>query len=284
MRLVMGTRGSALARAQAKRVADRLECEVVLRVISTRGDESTRPIAELGDGSFVSALEDALRRGAIDLAVHSLKDVPTDDRDGLVIAAISEREDPRDVLVTRERGGLATLPENAHVGTGSVRRAAQLRLLRPDIQTSDIRGNVDTRLAKVARGDYDGTVLALAGLRRLGIEVGGREILPLEAMLPAPAQGALAVQCRADDMLARDVVERIDDVDIRRATDTERELLRLLGGSCDLPLGAYARAEHGAISLDAVLVDGDVRRVRVAGREPRRVALEAARELEAARV
>jgi hydroxymethylbilane synthase len=165
-----------------------------------------------------------------------------------------------------------------------VRRSAQLRVLRPDIQTSDIRGNVDTRLAKVARGEYDATVLALAGLRRLGIDVGDDEILPLEAMLPAPAQGALAVQCRADDMLARDVVERIDDVDLRRATDTERELLRLLGGSCDLPLGAYARAEHGSIALDAVLVDGDVRRARISGREPRRVALEAARELEAARV
>jgi hydroxymethylbilane synthase len=284
MTLVLGTRGSALARAQAERVAVRLGDDVELRIVRTHGDDSPRPIRELGDGSFVTALEDALRRSEIDVAVHSLKDLPTDDRAGLVVAAIPEREDPRDVLVTRERGGLATLPPRARVGTGSARRAAQLRVVRPDLEFADIRGNVDTRLAKVSRGEYDATVLALAGLRRLGVAVADAEVLSLGEMLPAPGQGALAVQCRADDSRTRALAERIDDRDLHRATDAERELLRLLGGSCDLALGAYAHAADGEIALEAILVDGGAHRVRLRGVDPIAIARQAARELEASRV
>ncbi|MEK7285289.1 MAG: hydroxymethylbilane synthase, partial [Chloroflexota bacterium] len=177
MTLVIGTRGSALALAQARIVAAALGADVELRVVRTAGDASERPIAELGDGVFVAALEDALRRGDVDVAVHSLKDLPTEERSDLVIAAIPAREDPRDVLVTRERGGLRTLPRGAVVGTSSPRRAAFLRALRPDIETREIRGNVDTRLRKVREGQYDAIVLALSGLRRLGVAVAADEVL-----------------------------------------------------------------------------------------------------------
>ena len=285
MTLVLGTRGSALARAQAERVAARLGADVELRVVRTHGDDSSRPLRELGDGSFVVALEQALRRGEIDAAVHSLKDVPTDDRDGLVIAAIPEREDARDVLVTRARRGLASLVQNARVGTGSARRAAFLRAVRPDVRCDDIRGNVDTRLAKVRGGEYDAAVLALAGLRRLGVDAGDDEILPLEAMLPAPGQGALAVQCRHDDDATRARLAKIDAPTIRRAVDAERMLLRELGGSCDLALGAHAIVVDGTITLRAALaIDGGIRRVSESGPDPLALARSAASRLAAAHV
>lgn len=281
----LGTRGSALALEQARRVAARLGDDVEVRVVRTRGDESGAPLREFGDGSFVSALEDALRRRAIDLAVHSLKDLPTDERPGLVVAAIPEREDPRDVLVTRARGGLGTLPANGRVGTGSPRRAAQLALLRPDLTFAEIRGNVGTRLRKVADGQYDACVLALAGLRRLGVPVDDAEILSFEQMLPAPGQGALAVQCREQDaaLLAR--LAQIDQPDLRAATVAERALLRLLGGSCELPLGAHARVEEGDVVLEAVLAGENAARVHERGEDPLAVAERAAARLrEVARV
>lgn len=274
--MILGTRGSALALEQARRVAARLGRDVELRVVRGRGDVSDGPLRELGDGTFVTALEDALRRGEIDAAVHSLKDLPTDERAGLVLAAIAEREDPRDVLLTRARGGLASLPSHARVGTGSPRRAAQLALLRPDLSFTDIRGNVDTRMRKVAEGEYDATVLALAGLRRLGVSLSDREILSLEEMLPAPGQGALAVQCRADDASAILWIAELDDPAVRDATAAERALLRGLGGSCELPLGAYARVVDGEVLLDAVLARGEAMRVRERGRDPFIVAERAA--------
>ncbi len=283
--MILGTRGSALALEQARRVAARLGRDVELRVVRGRGDVSDGPLRELGDGTFVTALEDALRRGEIDAAVHSLKDLPTDERAGLVLAAIAEREDPRDVLLTRARGGLASLPSHARVGTGSPRRAAQLALLRPDLSFTDIRGNVDTRMRKVAEGEYDATVLALAGLRRLGVSLSDREILSLEEMLPAPGQGALAVQCRADDASAILWIAELDDPAVRDATAAERALLRGLGGSCELPLGAYARVVDGEVLLDAVLARGEAMRVRERGRDPFIVAERAAAAFaEAARV
>jgi hydroxymethylbilane synthase len=280
----VGTRGSPLARAQAARVAERLDGAVEIVVVRTAGDAEGGPIRSLADGAFVTALEDALRRGAIDVAVHSLKDLPTGERPGLSLAAVPERADPRDVLVTRARGGLASLPTGARVGTGSARRAGQLRLARPDVETADIRGNVETRISKVASGEYDATVLALAGLRRLGVSVDDHEILALETMLPAPGQGAIAVQCRADDAATRSRVARLDDPAVRAAVDTERELLRLLGGSCDLALGAHARVLQGMIALSAVLAEGAPRRARARGSDPQAVARDAARDLEAQRV
>lgn len=274
--VVLGTRGSGLALAQTRLVADALGGDARVEVIRTAGDASTRPFAELGDGVFVTALEDALRSGSIDAAVHSLKDLPTGPRPGLVVAAILPRADPRDVLITRDRGGLPTLLPNARVGTSSPRRDAALRAVRPDIVTAPIRGNVPSRLAKVARGEHDATVLALAGLQRLGIAVGDVEILDLETMLPAPGQGAIAVQCRADDTYARAALSRIDDAATRRSTDAERELLRLLGGTCDLALGAFARSDGTEIVLDAAL---DGRRVSIRGSDALAVARLAAAEL-----
>lgn len=258
MTLVLGTRGSALALAQARAVASLLGGAVELRIVRTAGDVSHRPLRELGEGSFVTALEEALRRGEIDAAVHSLKDLPTDERAGLVVVAVPLREDARDVLITRARGGLATLPRGAVVGTGSPRRAAFLQALRPDVTTRDIRGNVETRMRKVGDGEYDAIVLALAGLRRLGVTIADNEILTLEQMPSAPGQGALAVQCRADDEEVRTRLATIDDPAHRAATDAERECLRRLGGSCDVALGAHATVEDGAVALEAALARAGV--------------------------
>ena len=278
---LLGTRGSALALAQARLAVDALGSAVEVSVVRTAGDGSTRPLQELGDGVFVSALEDALRDGSIDAAVHSLKDLPTGPRPGLVVAAVLRREDPRDVLITTARRGLASLVPNARVGTSSPRRDAALRAIRPDIVTSPIRGNVETRLEKVSRGDYDATVLALAGMRRLGLAVGDDEILGLSVMLPAPGQGAIALQCRVADVAMRERLARIDDAETRRTTEAERELLRLLGGSCDLALGALARLDGRSVALDAMLGS---RRASARGDVPLAVAAAAAAELGAVRV
>lgn len=262
MTLRVGTRGSRLALAQAA-LATRSLGDVDLVAIRTRGDDSAAPLAELGEGIFVDALEDALRRGEVDLAVHSLKDLPTEPSAGLVIAAIPRREDARDVLITRSRSGLAGLPGGATVGTSSVRRDAFLRAARPDVRTLPIRGNVDTRLAKVERGEYGGAMLALAGLRRLGIAVGDGEILSLEVCPPAPGQGALALQCRAEDGVTIALLAALDDGATRAGVEAERALLQLLGASCEIPLGAYGRVEGGRVVLDAALATaGGVRRTR----------------------
>ena len=274
--LVLGTRGSALARAQTRRVIEALGGVGETQVVRTTGDASTRPLHELGDGVFVTALEDALRAGTIDAAVHSLKDLPTGARPGLMIAAILEREDPRDVLITTSRGGLASLVPHARVGTSSPRRDAALRAVRPDIVTGPIRGNVETRLQKVARGDHDATVLALAGLRRLGLAVAAEEILGFAVMLPAPGQGAIAVQCRADDDATRDRLAAIDHRPTRSTTDAERELLRLLGGSCDLALGALGRIAGQDLVLEALL---NGRRATAVGRDPLALARAVAAQL-----
>jgi hydroxymethylbilane synthase len=279
----MGTRGSALALAQARLIAERLGREVEIRVLSTAGDTSDRPIRELGDGVFVTAIEDALRAGGIDVAVHSLKDLPTEEPADLLIAAVPEREDPRDVLVTRARDGLAGLPRGAVVGTSSPRRAAFLRALRADATCREIRGNVDTRLKKVRDGEYDAVIVAAAGLLRLGIAFDEREALPVDLCPPAPGQGALAVQIRASDADLRGRVAALDDPATRIAVTAERELLRLLGASCEIPLGALGRNEEGTIRLDAALADDSgVRRASVRGSDPRDVARRVADMLGAA--
>lgn len=283
MKIVLGTRGSALALAQAGIVADQLAGEVEIRVISTDGDRSDRPLQELGDGVFVTALENALRAREIDIAVHSLKDLPTEDREDLVIAAVPTRADPQDVFITASRGGIDSLRANGVVGTSSPRRAAFLRCLRPDASTRDIRGNVDTRLRKVEGGEYDGTILALAGLRRLGMTIGDAEILDGLLWPPAPGQAALAVQCRADDHELGARVQRIDDPSSNLAVRAERALLRLLGGSCAIPLGAWARVDGGMIVLDAALaLAGGMVRTNARGSDPDAVAYAAAQGLAAA--
>lgn len=285
MRLRIGTRGSALARAQTAIVASAVSVDTEVVVIRTAGDTSDRPIDQLGDGAFVTAIEDALRRGEIDVAVHSLKDLPTDERPGLAIAAVLEREDARDVLVSRSRGGLPSLRQGAVVGTSSPRRDAFMRALRPDVVIRPIRGNVDTRLAKVRSGAYDAAVLALAGLRRLGIAVGDGEILDPFDFPPAPGQGALAVQCRADDVATRRALAALDHPATRAAVDAERELLRLLGASCTIALGTWGRWETGRIVLDAALAtDGGVARASATGDDPAAVARECADALGGVRV
>jgi hydroxymethylbilane synthase len=271
--IVIGTRGSALALAQARIVAGALGADVEVRTITTAGDRSDRPIRELGDGVFVTAIEDALRAKEIDVAVHSLKDLPTAEPDDLTIAAIPVREDPRDVVITRARGGVRDLVAGARVGTSSPRRDAFLSALVPGIVCAEIRGNVDTRLRKVRDGEYDATVLAAAGLRRLGVGFADDEALPLEVCPPAPGQGALAVQMRADDPAVRRVRAALDHRPTRAAVETEREVLRLAGATCLLPLGVYARDEGGEIVVDAALAaDGVIRHAHARGREQREVA------------
>ncbi|HEX9435570.1 MAG TPA: hydroxymethylbilane synthase [Candidatus Limnocylindria bacterium] len=277
MTLRIGTRGSALARAQTAIVLGALAGDAEIVIIRTTGDASDRPIPELGDGAFVTAIEEALRSGEIDLAVHSLKDLPTDDRPGLVLAAILAREDPRDVLITTARGGLGSLPHGAVIGTSSPRRDTFLRALRPDLVTRPIRGNVDTRMAKVRAGEYDGTVLALAGLRRLGIAVDEREILDPRDCPPAPGQGALAVQCRADDAATIALAVPLDDPVTRRSVAAEREVLRLLGASCEIPLGTWGRVDDGVLTLDAALAAADgLVRAHARGEDPLAIARQCA--------
>lgn len=282
--ITIGTRGSALALVQARIVADRLGGDVEVRVLRTAGDASGRPIRELGDGVFVTAIEDALRAGEVDVAVHSLKDLPTAEPADLIIAAIPEREDPRDVLVTRERSGLGGLRRDAVVGTSSPRRAAFLRALRPDAVAREIRGNVDTRLRKVREGEYDAVIVAAAGLRRLGVAFDeATEALPLELCPPAPGQGALAVQIRAGDAKLATRLRTLDHRATRLAVSAERALLRAMGASCEIALGAFGRLEGDEIVLDAALAtEFGVRRVSTRGDDPDEVARRAADALGAA--
>ncbi len=243
----LGTRRSALAVAQAQRVADAVSSEshrpVELVYITTAGDASRESLRVLGGtGVFVSALRDALLSGDIDVAVHSLKDLPTAPSDGLMIAALPTRDDPRDALVARDGMTLRELPAGALVGTGSPRRAAQLMALRPDLRVVDIRGNVDTRLSYVADGSFDAVVLAQAGLARLGkLDAVTQTFDPAE-MLPAPGQGALAVEARADaldaDLLTS--LRAIDDHATRAAVTAERAVLAALEAGCSAPVGALA--------------------------------------------
>lgn len=243
--LRLGTRASALATSQSGWVADQLRAaghEVELVLVRTEGDVSRRSLTEIGGtGVFASALRDALRAGSIDLAVHSLKDLPTAPEPGLVVAAVPEREDPRDVLVARDGLTLAELPAGAVVGTGSPRRAAQLAQARPDLEVRDIRGNVDTRIGLVRGGDLDAVVLARAGLARLGRLEEATDTLDLATMLPAAGQGALAVECRADDApLVALLAGVLEHAPTRAAVTAERAVLARLEAGCTAPVAALA--------------------------------------------
>jgi hydroxymethylbilane synthase len=250
--LRLGTRGSALAVAQSGLIADDLRAlgaTVEMVVIRTTGDDRA-PDTAWGEGAFVTALEAALLDGRIDLAVHSAKDVPTAEDPRLAIAAYPTREDPRDALVCHEPGQtLATLSAGAVIGTDSPRRAAFLRAHRPDLRTRPLHGNVDTRLRKLADGEADAIVLAVAGLARLGLAGRITEVLPGEVALPAPGQGALAVQVRADDPVARTLAGRLDDPATRAAVEAERAFLRASGGGCRAPIGALATVDGVSITI-----------------------------------
>jgi len=261
--LRLGTRGSQLALAQARLVADRLEAAasglaVELVTIATAGDRDQATPLAAGErpGWFTTAIQEALQRGEVDIAVHSLKDLPTRRPQGLVIAAVPLREDPRDVLVSRTGAPLRSLPPGAVVGTGSPRREAQLRELRPNLEVRPIRGNVETRIRKVREGEYDAAVVALAGLRRLGLEAEAAEIFGFEELLPAPGQGALAVECRADDARARGLLSRIDDPAVRLAVTAERSFLAAIEGGCSFPAAAYAEHFGTTLKLHALVASG----------------------------
>lgn len=244
MTLRLGTRGSALALAQSGAFAEALTAatgeSIELVEIVTAGDRSTAPVPELGVGVFVSALRDALHAKDVDFAVHSYKDLPTAPGDGLTIAAVPVRDDPRDALITRNGQLLAELGPGSRIGTGAPRRVAQLHALGRGLQVRPLRGNVDTRLRKLAEGDLDAIVLASAGLRRLGRAAEITEVLDPLLMLSAPAQGALAVECRTADTSLVELLGSLDDEHSRAAVTAERSLLATLEAGCSAPVAALA--------------------------------------------
>jgi hydroxymethylbilane synthase len=260
----IGTRGSLLALKQSENVkasleAIRPEVEIVLQVIKTTGDKILDvPLSQVGGkGLFVKEIEDALLAGAIDLAVHSMKDVPAELPEGLEIGIIPEREDPRDVLITRNGEGLFDLPVGSRVGTSSLRRAAQMKRLRPDLVTLNLRGNLDTRLRKLQDGLYDAIVLAAAGLHRMGWEDRITSYLDVSEFVPAIGQGALGIELRSEDQETRRLLAPLNDFDTAVAVEAERSFLRRLEGGCQVPIGGYARVLEGSIELTGLVASLD---------------------------
>lgn len=271
--LIVGSRTSKLALWQTNHVIARLQAawpdlNCRLQPFTTRGDQTLHiPLPQIGGkGLFTAELEQALLAGEIDLAVHSLKDLPVANTPGLTLGAITSRADVRDVLVSAANWTLDALPMGAVVGTSSIRRQAQLWAVRPDLTVRSIRGNVDTRLHKVEAGEYDAAVLAAAGLSRLELGQGISQLLPLEQMMPAPGQGALAVQCRADDAPTLTRLRAIHDALTLAAVTAERAFLAGLGGGCSAPVAAYAAVTAGVIHLRGLVAMPDgTQLVRVAG-------------------
>jgi hydroxymethylbilane synthase len=294
-KIIIGSRGSQLALRQSKILQEALQkhhpdLESSIEVIRTTGDQT--PQADLSKlagstkGLFVKEIEEALLKHQIDLAVHSLKDLPTEMPEGLTLAAIPPREDVRDALVTGspEVSSFQALPQGAALGTGSLRRRVQLLLLRPDLMISPIRGNVDTRIRKVQEENLDGIILAAAGLNRLGLQDKITSLFTVEEMVPAIGQGALAVEIRADDEGTRQIVEPLDDPATRSCTSAERRFLQEMGGGCDVPMGAHASIEKDTATFAAFVAGPRTLQVaRTASRglpqELDQLALEAARYL-----
>jgi len=263
----IGSRASRLALVQAQAVRAMLseahpEAGFEIVRISTQGDQNRRvSLGRLpGVGFFVKELEVALLDGSIDIAVHSLKDMPVDVPPGLYLAAISRREDPRDVLVTRGLT-LSELPEGAKIGSDSLRRAFQLKAVRPDIEVSSIRGNIETRLKAVETGRFDGVILAAAGLIRLGWEDSITQLLPLDDFLPPPGQAALGIEIRKDDDDTADIIAVLDDEPTHQAVLAERAFLRRLGGGCRAPIAALGTVENGILTLRGMVADEEGRQI-----------------------
>jgi hydroxymethylbilane synthase len=281
MKLVFATRPSALARWQTQWVIQALQgiypdliCKE--KVITTQGDKVLdKPLPEIGGkGLFTQELESELLSGAVHCAVHSLKDLPVENPAGLTIGCIPKRAEVRDALISEDGCTLAALPQNAVVGTSSLRRAAQLRAVRPDLKITSLRGNVDTRLRKALDGQYDAIILAGAGLTRLGLDSHVTEWLPLDVMLPAPGQGALAVQCRSTDRTTLDLVAALDDEATRNAVTAERAFLSGLGGGCAVPVAAYAECQVSGIRLTGLVISEDGKKaIKVTGESPDALAL-----------
>src|SRR5579872_136934 len=260
--LRIGSRGSQLALWQANHIASLLKANghhVEIEIIRTTGDKiADIALSQVGTkGMFTKEIEEALAEGRVHLAVHSLKDLPTEVTPGFELAAITRREDPRDVLLSRDHRGLNQLPQGARVGTSSLRRQAQLRALRPDLEIHPLRGNVDTRLRKLESGEFDAIILAAAGLRRLGRTELVREFIPAEIMCPAAGQGALGIEVREGDAETRQHLEFLNDPAARAATSCERALLNRLGGGCQVPIGAFAELLQGRLHLNAIVADPD---------------------------
>ena len=260
--LRIGSRGSQLALWQANHVSALLSGRghtVEIEVIKTTGDKITEvSLAQVGTkGMFTKEIEEALAEGKVDLAVHSLKDLPTDLPPGFELTATMKREDPRDAFISRSYASLSALPRNSHIGTSSLRREAQLRALRPDLKVSPLRGNVDTRLRKLEAGEYDAVILAAAGLRRLDKQEYLRQEFPATLMCPAAGQGSLAIEIRKDDSAIRQHVTFLDNPAARITTTCERALLNCMGGGCQVPIGALAEMLDGRLRLNAIVAHPD---------------------------
>jgi len=265
--LRIGSRGSQLALWQANHIASLLRArgnEVHIEIIHTTGDKITDVALSqvgtkggVGKGVFTKEIEEALAAGQVDLAVHSLKDLPTELPDGFEIAAIPEREDARDAFCSRDYSRIEDLPSGARVGTSSLRRQAQLNAIRPDLDIHPLRGNVDTRLRKLEEGQYAAIILAAAGLKRLGKMELVTQIIPADIMCPAAGQGALAIEIREGDTATRQHLEFLNDAHARAATTCERALLSALGGGCQVPIGAFCEIRNGKLHLESVVADPD---------------------------
>lgn len=293
--IVIGTRGSDLALTQSRWVAAQLKARGVesrLEIIRTKGDETTHLSFDKieGKGFFTKEIEDALLAKTVDLAVHSLKDLPTENPPGLLVAAIPQREDPRDCLLVRRNAYVSENPvlplqTGAQVGTSAVRRRAQLKALRPDLVVNDLRGNVPTRVRRLQEGRYDAIILAQAGLQRLGLDLTAFACLPLPPtqFVPAPGQGALALQVRADDAATRAVVEPLHDASIAECVLAERHLLERLEGGCHVPLGAHAFCDVSGIHFLAFWGESpeSARRLKLTGDDAMALAEQAYKELKA---
>jgi len=263
-RIVIGTRGSKLALRQSLMVKEALEnlwegLEVELSIIKTTGDKITDvPLAKVGGkGLFVKEIEDALLAGSVDLAVHSMKDVPAELPSGLIIGAIPKREDPRDVLVSVSYRSLMDLPQGAVVGTSSLRRTVQIRMLRPDLKVETLRGNLDTRLRKVKEGLFDAVILAAAGIHRMGWHEVITEYLDPQEFLPAVGQGALGIEIREDDREIAELVSKIHDKTTAFSVTAERSFLRELEGGCQVPVGCHCFVENGTVRLVGMIASLD---------------------------
>ncbi|HEV2715273.1 MAG TPA: hydroxymethylbilane synthase [Terriglobales bacterium] len=264
--LRIGSRGSQLALWQANHICALLEAcgrTVEIEIIKTTGDKITDvALAKVGTkGMFTKEIEEALAAGRVDLAVHSLKDLPTEIAPEFQIAAITKREDPRDVFCSQKYSNVDELPRGARVGTSSLRRQAQLKALRSDLEIYPLRGNVDTRLRKLTDGEYDAVILAAAGLNRLGKNDLMRQVLPAEVMCPAAGQGALAIEIRAGDSVTRGCLRFLDDSAARLTTTCERALLNKLGGGCQVPIGALAELRGDQLHLQAIVASPDGRKL-----------------------
>ena len=260
--LRIGSRGSQLALWQANHISALLRergHQVEIEIIKTTGDKITDvALAKVGTkGMFTKEIEEALAAGRVDLAVHSLKDLPTEIPPDFEIAAITQRENPRDVLVSKKHASIKELPQRARVGTSSLRRQAQLKALRPDLEIHPLRGNVDTRLRKLEAGDYEAIILAAAGVNRLGLTALVKQVIPAEIMCPAAGQGALGIEIRKGDEAIRQHLCFLDDSAARQTTTAERALLNKLGGGCQVPIGAFAELRAKEIHLEGVVAHPD---------------------------